>query len=610
LRDSVTRTFLSDLSAEDWPLISILVDTYRLALFLENTQLFFLAIKHDRPDFLLKFRVYLSQGLRHVKPFNYGDINQMTLLEYALHMSDLISVRAILLSWVEILNTDSNDLLTQNVFHPCYFFLSLSELKPLSRKYPVEYLQFISAIRLVRNHPSLLEDVKELQLNNKDRYEISGCDALAATYTEVWKEYFRREALFQRWTDVWAQIFFGRPSGNQPVTSLFLPIRTPAALGDGFGVFADVSEQLQNVDIFDSPVGVFSVQYFWELHSANSHITSMLRYILLHILFMLFLYSYQFFYVRGRSLAGDIAMYGYIAVVIVIFAYYILEEFRQLASLHYDFKSGITWQVVLSHFARDMWNVVDVLVSLAGIIGLAMVLVVHQLSNSSRCLLSLCSVLMWFKILYYLRPFSSSGPLGESIKTALHRCSNANCDCFYDNQTVVMILKIAYEIRFFILVLFCVLCGFAQAFWLLSNKHEDLEFGTVSKAVLNAFLYMLGNINDSTFSGTVAPAFATALLVVFLIFMMILMLNLLIALMGDTFSIVRSQGQALWRKEQAAIIFEQCFLLEKTINTHEFIHVLKYTSDIQIAAAEKEVRMLQSVQESAAHVSPFTPVET
>lgn len=181
--------------------------------------------------------------------------------------------------------------------------------------------------------------------------------------------------------------------------------------------------------------------------------------------------------------------------------------------------------------------------------------------------------------------------------------------CVFVCVAVVMILRIAYDIRFFLFVLFCVLCGFAQGFWLLSNVDEDLAFGTVRGSLLTTFMYMLGQEVTSDFEGTVSPGFATFILVCFLIFMMILMLNLLIALMGDTFSEVRSKGQALWREEQTAIISEQSFLMTDT-NTHSFLHVLKYTSDLTAGANEAEVQLQQSVQDCFQHVTPFTPLKT
>lgn len=170
-----------------------------------------------------------------------------------------------------------------------------------------------------------------------------------------------------------------------------------------------------------------------------------------------------------------------------------------------------------------------------------------------------------------------------------------------------MILQIAFDIRFFLFVLFVVLAGFAQAFWLLSNVDESLEFGTVKKSLESAFFYMLGNVSTD-FSGTVAPDFAIFLLVIFLLVMMILMLNLLIALMGDTFAYVRSKGLALWRKEQAEIMFDQIYeLADESATVAPHIHVLKYTSDV--SAIEGSSKLLDIVEASKLHVTDFTELE-
>lgn len=163
-----------------------------------------------------------------------------------------------------------------------------------------------------------------------------------------------------------------------------------------------------------------------------------------------------------------------------------------------------------------------------------------------------------------------------------------------------MILQIAFEIRTFILVLFCVLAGFAQSFWLLSNNDETLLFGTVSQSFLNSFLYMLGQNIEADFSGTASPYVATIFLVFFLITMMILMLNLLIALMGDVFSKVRAEGVGLWRKEQAAIISEESFLHgEEGEELPRHILVLKYTSEVDHVEIdfEEEVQYLVEVSD-------------
>lgn len=143
-----------------------------------------------------------------------------------------------------------------------------------------------------------------------------------------------------------------------------------------------------------------------------------------------------------------------------------------------------------------------------------------------------------------------------------------------------MIIKIAFDIRYFLMVLLCVLVGFAQAFWLLSYPNVNLPFGTITNALLNSYLYMLGNA-ESDFEGTASPSLSTLLLVLFLFFMAILMLNLLIALMGQSFASVSDKGLAQWRLEQASIILDQMFTVtsDKLI-LEPYVYVLRYNADL------------------------------
>lgn len=176
-----------------------------------------------------------------------------------------------------------------------------------------------------------------------------------------------------------------------------------------------------------------------------------------------------------------------------------------------------------------------------------------------------------------------------------------------------MILLIAYHMRFFIVVLFCVLVGFMQAFWILSNINPMLTFGTVSDAFLNTFMFMLGQGLTADFEGTVSPRLAIFLLILFMLVMMILMLNLLIALMGDAFSEARSQGKALWRREQCAIVIEQRFLLsaEMVNGVPPFLHVLKYTSDVGKNDTQDAsyTKFKDLVAQCSEHVTPYTSFE-
>jgi hypothetical protein len=123
-----------------------------------------------------------------------------------------------------------------------------------------------------------------------------------------------------------------------------------------------------------------------------------------------------------------------------------------------------------------------------------------------------------------------------------------------------MILRISERIGVFLVILFCFISGFASAFWLISKNDESSPFGTVSQALYNSYLYSFGQNIDYDFSDTSSPYLGTVLLVFFILVMMILMLNLLIALMGDAYSIARNEGEALWKRQRAEVILEQRFL--------------------------------------------------
>jgi hypothetical protein len=178
----------------------------------------------------------------------------------------------------------------------------------------------------------------------------------------------------------------------------------------------------------------------------------------------------------------------------------------------------------------------DLSTSVTGIVGFALRIHYNEDRGLGRGFLSFTSIVLWFKLLYYLRPFIDSGPL------------------------VVMILRIAYEVRWFIPVLFILLIGFSQAFWIISNVDPDSIFALMSGSLQASFLALLGLQSETNFTGTSAPFAGSVLLNLFLFVMVILMLNLLVALMNDTFSNLSSKKTALWRIEQASIITEQLYL--------------------------------------------------
>lgn len=652
LRDEVNRAFESDVKVMDWPLLTEMTLVYGTTVFAENTHLFYHAIGKNRADFLLKFKKYLTYCLPHIKT-----LNGHSLLAFAIESSDLVAVRTILLSWTERLNEDVTDLLTQKLSHAMHMF-NVNDLNTLAKSFPSEMVMFVCSLRPIRNHASLLlsqltdndsdcqsspkspsshwghSHVCKARLETPDRIALMAVSDPCAPIS-TWTKASRREGepllarlLAHISPSVKSVCAKTDDKGRrlQPVTSLMLPLRNCASL-DMIALFLRVSLSLHNVEVFDSPVGSLSLRWYWEEQGRLVHVREMLRYFFTLSLFGLCLFAYKFPRYSGVTIGereeGIIVLN---VVMIAVFVLYLFEEIQECHSKYSEhskrgqFSSPSRKQIMVKkvvsflsfHFSH-FWNVLDLVVCVTGIAGLAMRFQHNHDTDYGRVLLAITSVLMWFKTLYFMRPFSSSGPL------------------------VAAILRIMYDVRFFLVTLLCVLLGFAQAFWVISNEDSTGSFGTVRDALYSVFLTMLGSLTPD-FEGTAAPNFATFLLCVFMMVQIILLLNVLIGLMGDSLSNARAQGKALWLREQATIVYKQGLLYNKNEklkastskeaqgvaqtkaepslsesendNEYEYLHMLQYTSDVRVADEWKVKDSLAALVAAGKEiVSPFTDLE-
>lgn len=477
LRDNINRAFAFDLKEEDWPMITYFAREFDGLIFLENPHLFHLAVRYERPDFLLKFRTYLTKVLPYMNRYDdriplirkptssldqlaeanadftclptcctkskavrklrhsfmtplseierlnaeaqaaedERDARHKNILYHAIVKNDLISVRAVLLSWTEIINTDIHDLLSQRLYHPCYFFPD-HDLFKLASVYPLEFMRFVTSLRLIRNHKSMLGNVKMKRLNQRDRLEVTGAMTRVSGFDTTWKARFDRENhTWLRILDFFERIFLDRLSDAQPITSLMVPLRRTANLANSLKLYVEVCTQLSDVQLFDSEVGMMSLQYCWEEYGRLGHLLSSLVYSSFLGLFILCVYSFQFYYRRSQGFAAYIAINVFNCVVIAGFLWYGVEELAQIKARF----QVVTLRTIGLHLVRDLWNAMDLFIILSGLSGMLLRVVLQRESDSGRVLLAVCSVLMWFKVLYYMRPFSNSGPLGKHLFKSL-----------------------------------------------------------------------------------------------------------------------------------------------------------------------------------------------
>jgi hypothetical protein len=166
-------------------------------------------------------------------------------------------------------------------------------------------------------------------------------------------------------------------------------------------------------------------------------------------------------------------------------------------------------------------------------------------------------VAAWCKLLYFLRALESTGPL------------------------IKMILRICSDMRWFLLILLIVMIAFAIPFYI--QLHEQLEDYTANYVFQTMFAMMLGGFelkNDDEeyfFNEAIHPSLTWALFVLYMSAVMIVMLNLLIALMSDSYAAVKAQTEQEFLLERARIIVE----LERTTmgiaelqDDHKFPHWL------------------------------------
>ncbi|XP_055617928.1 uncharacterized protein LOC129763150 isoform X2 [Toxorhynchites rutilus septentrionalis] len=102
-----------------------------------------------------------------------------------------------------------------------------------------------------------------------------------------------------------------------------------------------------------------------------------------------------------------------------------------------------------------------------------------------------------------------------------------------------------------------VLFGFSQAFYFLYKGHPDAEetpFGSYFGTWMALFQTTLGDYDYADLNLTTYPNLAKTVFVIFMIFVPILLLNMLIAMMGNTYAYVIEQAEKEGMKQWAKIV--------------------------------------------------------
>lgn len=149
---------------------------------------------------------------------------------------------------------------------------------------------------------------------------------------------------------------------------------------------------------------------------------------------------------------------------------------------------------------------------------------------------------MWFKFLYFFRIFKSFG---------------------YLTRLIIIVIN---DMKTFLFVMFFTIVAFSDSLLTLSNgNHENERFVTsYGDSIIYTYRIILGDFNVEDFDGC-GTAVVYALFILCTLFNTIVMLNLLIAIISETFSHVKENASNASYQEMASMISENSYLIPQKL---------------------------------------------
>jgi len=148
---------------------------------------------------------------------------------------------------------------------------------------------------------------------------------------------------------------------------------------------------------------------------------------------------------------------------------------------------------------------------------------------------------MWLKLLYFMRIFSNTGYL------------------------IRMIIIVIRDMKSFLLVLLIGLVAFGDTFLSIAKGNEDIGATIFTDNFVGSIIYtyniILGGFDMGDYEDSFAYVLAVTIFILCTVFNMIVMLNLLIAIISESFANVNSNAKNAMYQEMAALVAENNYLI-------------------------------------------------
>jgi Ion transport protein len=316
---------------------------------------------------------------------------------------------------------------------------------------------------------------------------------------------------------------FGTPHASM-IVQYAIPVRNCKTI-ELLESAVEIADNQDSALLFKSEVIAGVTNLHWNLYGRGDHIFSLVIYMLLLGLFTLLIVVFNIWVTTNTSLI--IIAWTLQGIKCCLTLYFVKQEYLEL--MH---KGPIVW-------FYDAWNIMDVtaysLIYLGVIVQACSDHNHPAQSKAANIINAIAAVLLWFKLLHYMRPYKATGVL------------------------VSMIFKILMKTRAFMLVLAIVILGFATAFYSIldtdkasSNNASVSKYNTVGNALRASFSYMLGTYELAVLDAGPSDVMLSILWAVFSVIVTILLLNVLIANISYNF-------QKLYETS------EHCYIMEKVV---------------------------------------------
>lgn len=521
-----------------------------------------------------------------------------SILRQAIMKEDIRIILCILDNWRALLNAPPHDWMEQ--CKGAFTRLEKSDLIALADKFPLIFQNFITSLRLQRAHPLVVRDCNAKAEPNKE-FLKKGTNGNLRQDVELWKTRGRKS--------------------KETMSGQYLPLAYAADL-EMLRAYTDVCNKLDSVAIFQSEVGAVAVKFAWSRYGMRQHMWRFAQY----IVFIFALIGFLLTDTTTNRVHGGVRATDFFSVTLLLFVLMqMLGHYRQCV---YEKRT------LLQHF-WSFWPMLEFF----GAVFIAYSTVTRlgqenagSAVNLSKFLLSLNLLIQLVTALSFFRAFENTGPL------------------------VAMVIRIIYDIRFYLALLATVLFGFSLSFWCLCSRQYSLPdvityhnmqspapawyqspiagnddpqgtyaFATIQGAYLESFIFLTGQFSvvpfvacgytNHTQSINVAQrGFAIFLSALFAVLVQILMVNVLIALMTESYGRMSERGLAQAKLMQAQLMCESAGQLSAHMKREKargnvlqpkILHILSRAGAAQSnqdadAAADKNVAA-QTTEQVAQH---------